>query len=230
MSDWQIARHHVSIAGRVLDAGTGKPVAHALVYMSGEVPKAFDTKLGITALSYADRWHTTLKRPDRTITRTDGIFYFLDLPDGKYELRAGVPDLEKLFRDLPEGDNKLRAPIPSYGKRFGVAQATVTIPHGGQGTQRVPFVSLALPATTVKGKVTGAGRKAGVVLAEVRVEGSGERTFTDVQGQYVITGIEPGKRVLVVSAQGYRDKTQSVTLANPGASQPLDFTLTRESG
>ena len=229
MNDWQIARHQVSIAGRVIDAGTGKPVAHAVVYMSGEVPKAFDTKLAIRALTYGDRWHGTLKRPDRTSTRPDGLFYFLDLPDGKYELSACIPDLERLFRDLPQGD-MLRAHVPSYGKRFGVAQATVTIPHDGQGTQGVAFVSLALPSTTVKGKVTGPGRKAGVALAEVRVEGSGERTFTDVQGQYTVAGIEPGKRVLVVSAQGYRDKTQSVTVASPGVSQPLDFTLTRESG
>ena len=97
MNDWQIARHQVSIAGRVIDAGTGKPVAHAVVYMSGEVPKAFDTKLAIRALTYGDRWHGTLKRPDRTSTRPDGLFYFLDLPDGKYELSACIPDLERLF-------------------------------------------------------------------------------------------------------------------------------------
>jgi hypothetical protein len=229
MNEWQMARHHDSIAGRVLDAGTGKPVVDAIVYMPGEVPKEFDTKLGVAALPYGDRWHATLKRPDRTSTRPDGVFYFLDLPDGKYELSACIPDLDKVFRERPEG-NKLRAPVPSYGKRFGLAEATVTIPQGGQGPQRVVFVSLALPSTMVKGKVTGSGRKSGVMLAEVRVEGSGERTFTDVQGQFTVTGIEPGKRVLVVSAQGYRDKTQSVTVASPGVSQPLDFTLTRESG
>lgn len=230
MNDWQIARHRVAIAGKVLDAGTGKPIAGAAVYMPGAVPKAFDKKLAIAALRYGDRWHATLERPDRTRTREDGIFYFLDLPDGKYELSACIADLDKLFRNLPEGKKKLRAPVPGYGTRFGVAQETATVAHDGQGNQRVAFVNLMLPSTAVKGKVTGPGHKAGVVLAEVRVKGSGERTFTDAQGQYTVAGIEPGKRVLQVSAQGYRAESQPVTLGAPGTSQTLNFSLTRESG
>jgi len=35
---------------------------------------------------------------------------------------------------------------------------------------------------------------------------------------------------LLVSAQGYRTESQAFTLGEPGASQTLNFTLTRENG
>lgn len=208
MSDWQIARHRVAIAGRVLDAGTGKPVADAAVSISA-MPAAFEKKLAIALLAYEDRWNTMLERPDRTRTRDDGLFYFLDLPDGKYNLSAS---------------------IPSYGKRYGTVQQPAVVSRDGKGDTKIAFVNLKLQPTAVKGKITGPGHKAGVALAEVRVKGSGERTFTDAQGQYTVTGIEPGKRVLLVSAQGYRSESQPVTLGDPGTSQTLNFSLTRESG
>ena len=208
MSDWQIARHRVAIAGRVLDAATGKPVADAAVSMTA-MPAAFEKKLALASLAYEDRWNTMLERPDRTRSREDGLFYFLDLPDGKYTLSAS---------------------IPSYGNRYGAAQQLAAVSRNSKADTKIAFVTLKLQPTAVKGKITGPSHKAGVVLAEVRVKGSGERTFTDEQGQYAVVGIEPGKRVLVVSAQGYRSETQPVTLANPGTSQTLNFSLTRESG
>jgi hypothetical protein len=207
VSEWQIARHRVAIAGRVLDAGMGKPVADAAVSLTG--PAAFQSKLALASLAYGDDWNSMPERPDRTKTREDGLFYFLDLPDGKYSLSAS---------------------IPSYGSRYGTAQQVATVSRDSKGNIKAVFVNLTLQPTAVKGKVTGSGKKTAVVLAEVRVKGSGERTFTDVQGQYTVAGIEPGKRVLLVSAQGYRAVSQPVTLGEPGTSQTVDFSLTRESG
>jgi Carboxypeptidase regulatory-like domain len=208
VSGWQTVRHRVAIAGRVLDAGTGKPVTNAAVSIT-TMPPAFQNRLAIASLAYGRSWDDLLDRPDRTSTRKDGLFCFLDLPDGKYGLSGSMP---------------------SHGNRYGVAQGSAEVSRDSKGNFKIAFLTLTPQATTVKGRITGSSHKNGVVLAEVRVKGSGERTFTDAQGQYEVAGIEPGKRVLMVSAQGYRAVSEPITLGQPGASQTLNFNLTRESG
>jgi hypothetical protein len=190
----------------VLDAGTGKPVQGAVVVITG-MPDAFKKKLEISALPYGNRWNTMLERPDKTRTRPDGLFYFLDLPDGKYSLSAS---------------------IPSCGGRYGTVEQPATVSRSAGGDTKIGFVKCALPPTLVKGKITASGHKTGVALARVRIKGSGERAFSDAQGQYTVVGIEPGKRTLLVSAQGYREESQACTLGGPGASETLNFALTRE--
>ncbi|MFZ0771176.1 MAG: carboxypeptidase regulatory-like domain-containing protein [Candidatus Sulfotelmatobacter sp.] len=203
-----IVRHRVGICGRVLDAGTGKPLRDAEVLITG--PESFTKKLEIAALPYGDRWKTMLERLDRTRSKADGLFYFMDLPDGKYSVSAS---------------------IPSCGKRYGKVEEPAKVSRGADGNAKIPFVRCALPPTHVKGKVTGTGRESGVALARVRVKGSGELSFTDAQGQYTVAGIEPGKRTLLVSAQGYRAESQEFTLGGAGASKTLeDFKLTHENG
>ena len=208
MSDWQITRHRVAIAGKVLDGGTGKSVAGAVAAITA-MPPAFENKVAIAASAYGARWEKMSERLDRTKTRKDGLFYFLDLPDGQYTISAS---------------------IPGHGSRYGVAQGTAAVSRDKKGNFKVAFVTLTAQATTVKGKITGTSHKNGVVFAEVRVKGSNERTFTDTQGQYTVAAIEPGQRVLLASAQGYRTASQRVTLEKPGVSQTLNFNLTRESG
>ena len=205
MTEWQIARHRVAIAGRVFDASTVKPVAGAAVSITA-MPETFERKLALASLAYGNRWDTLKQRPDRTITREDGLFYFLDLPDGDYNLSAS---------------------IPSYGSRFGSAQQPAVVSRDSNGDTKIAFVSLSLQPTAVSGKITGPGHKTGVLLAEVRMKGSGERTFSDDQGQYILAGVEPGLRTIQVSAQGYKEKSQPVTIRSPGAVQALNFSLTR---
>jgi len=205
MTEWQIARHRVAIAGRVFDASTVKPVAGAAVSITA-MPETFERKLALASLAYGNRWDTLKQRPDRTITREDGLFYFLDLPDGDYNLSAS---------------------IPSYGNRFGSAQQPAVVSRDSNGDTKIAFVSLSLQPTAVSGKITGPGHKTGVLLAEVRMKGSGERTFSDDQGQYILAGVEPGLRTIQVSAQGYKEKSQPVTIRSPGAVQALNFSLTR---
>ncbi len=207
-SQGDIVRRRVALAGRVFDAGTGKALGDAEVVITG-MPSAFKKRLEIAALPYGKRWDKMLDRADRTRTRPDGLFYFLDLPDGKYSLVAS---------------------IPSYGSRYGKVEEAAKVSRSASGDIKFPFVRCALQPTHVKGRVTGSGQEAGVALARVRVKGSGERGFTDAQGQYTVAGIEPGKRTLLVSAQGYRTESQVFTLGEAGASQTLNFTLTRENG
>jgi len=63
-------------------------------------------------------------------------------------------------------------------------------------------------------------------MAEISVGGSGERTWSDAQGAYRLSGIEAGARTLLVSARGFAPRSQAVILAQPGAVLTLDLSLT----
>lgn len=67
MSEWEITRHQVAIAGRVTDAVTGRPIPGATVSVA------------------------TLSGEVELTTAPDGHFHLLDLADGTYELVASKP-------------------------------------------------------------------------------------------------------------------------------------------
>jgi hypothetical protein len=220
---WQTVRHQVAIAGKLTDAGTGKPVSGAMVSMT-DMPAAFRRLLQARAMQHGNAWSAMAERPDKARTAPDGIFYFLDLPDGDYTLSASAA---------------------SMGKRYGIAQANTTVSRAKNGDYKRVFLDLALQATTVRGKIIGPNHKTGVAMAEVRVKGSGERTFSDVKGEYVLAGIEPielktssspgagpriTKRTIVVFAQGYRPASKQVAINEAGALETLNFELGREAG
>lgn len=204
---WEAVRHRVVLAGRVRDASSGKPLGDAEVWFTA-MPSALKKKLESVSLAHGKAWDKMAERPDRTRTRPDGRFYFLDLPVGKY---------------------KLQAALPNQGRRFGKAEESVEVGQDADGYAKMVFVRCALSPTQVNGKITGVGQEGGVALARVRVKGSGERGFTDAQGEYRVAGIEPGKRTLLVSAQGYRAESQMFTLEKPGDSKTLNFNLKREN-
>ena len=64
---WEVSRRTVSIAGRVTDALTDRP-------------------LGGVCVTAASRTTSFFAR-----TRNDGHFHFLDLPDGEYSLTSSLP-------------------------------------------------------------------------------------------------------------------------------------------
>jgi protocatechuate 3,4-dioxygenase beta subunit len=127
----------------------------------------------------------------------DGVFRFLDLPAGNYTLTAS---------------------LPGKGSRYGTASKPVAL--GGA----LAKVDLALPATTVKGKVKDPSGQA-VRMAEVRVQGSNESAWSDAQGNYVLSGVEAGARRIAVSASGFEKVSEAVTLGQPGAVVTRDVTL-----
>ena len=201
-------QHKVAIAGRVLDAVTGKPIASADVVMAS-MPDVVKQRVNLLASFEGKSWAAMLERPDRTQSRVDGLFYFLDLPDGDYNLAIK---------------------FPAQGNRYGQLEIPAKVSRDSEGNIKVGLLRCILPPTLVKGKVTAPGQEAGVPLARVRLKGSGERAFTDAQGQYVVAGIEPGKkRTLLVTAQGYAMKSKEFALVEPGAAKKLDFELTREN-
>jgi hypothetical protein len=200
---WEEVRHQVVLAGRVIGVQTSQTISGARVEITS-APVAFTDWLALRALQYGERWAALPERPDRTRTAADGHFHFLDLPNGQYTLTAS---------------------LPSVGRRYGAAQATVTVAHNAEGAVTLVPVEIALPPTTLKGQITDQATGNGLLMAEVRVQGSGERTFSDEQGHYLLTGVEPGKRSVLVFAQGYTQATQTVLLDQAGVVQTLNFNL-----
>ena len=83
-SSWEIIRHQVAICGRVLDerGGMVRGVRVTIISMNEE----FRTRVSTAANAAEKKWDDLDERPDRTVTRVDGVFYFLDLPAGQYTL------------------------------------------------------------------------------------------------------------------------------------------------
>ncbi len=202
MITWETVRHQVCIAGTVTDAQTGRAIRGALVSLANG-PAAFTGWLTRHALQYAGAWDEMAERPDRTLTARDGHFHFLDLPNGSYTLAVSLPD---------------------EGSRYGTAGTTIKVSRNTQGGVTTPPVSMTLPPTTLKGRITGRNN-APVILAEVRVQGSGEHAYSGAEGRYVVTGLEAGSRTVLVSAQGYQQTLRTVTLAQGQVAQGVDFAL-----
>jgi hypothetical protein len=81
--DWEVVRHQVVLAGLVEEEATGTPVAGA--------------EVSVAVTGEADRADGGPSHADGTFTKADGIYFFLDLPAGRYrvtavELRSGARD------------------------------------------------------------------------------------------------------------------------------------------
>lgn len=203
MSDWEIVRHAVAVTGSVSDAQTGQALAGALVTIT-DAPLEFTSWLATRAKQFGARWQAMIERPDRTRTAADGHFHFLDLPNGDYTLVAS---------------------LPGYGSRYGIAEEAVSVSRGTGGNIVMATAAFQLPPTTLKGTVTAAA-SAPVVLAEVKVRGSGETAFSDSQGRYSLTGLEKGLRTIQINAKGYQPASQVVGLVAAGVEEILDVVLT----
>lgn len=196
-------RHLVALAGRVTDAATGQPVAGAQVAIT-TAPQAFTDRLAPAALGADPGWAALAERPDRTLTRADGSFWFIDLPDGSYGLTAG---------------------LPASGARYGTVNAAANVARDAQGGLKPVLALLAIPPTQVGGTVQGPDQKP-LLLAEIRMLGSGERALTDAAGAYRLLAVEPGTRTVEATAPGCRPLRQTVQLAQPGSASTLAFVLT----
>lgn len=108
-TDWEEVRHQVSIGGRVVDAN-GRPASEVRLSLSSG-PKQFDSRVAGAARAAGAEWEELRERLDRTTSRADGTFFFLDLPAGRYtvrgmDTRSGVQD-EKAVSVARKSDGKV---------------------------------------------------------------------------------------------------------------------------
>lgn len=205
MAEWEVIRRQVAIAGQVNDARTGESIGRVRVAISA-APGAFTGWLAVHASQYGERWATMAQRPDRTVTAADGHYHFLDLPDGQYTLVVSLPE---------------------WGTRYGKAQAEVDVSRNAQGHIHMAAAHIDLPPTTVKGRITfqDAEPPEKVIMATIRIMGSGEQAFSNGQGHYRLTGIETGERNVLVAAPGYQPASQGVQINEAGEERTLNFAL-----
>jgi hypothetical protein len=85
-TDWEIVRHQVAIGGRVVDH-RDQPIAGAHVMITA-MPQAYRRKVDGAASATGSEWQRLDHRLDRTRTQADGVYYFLDLPSGRYTLQG----------------------------------------------------------------------------------------------------------------------------------------------
>lgn len=198
----------VSIAGCVIDKETRLPIQGARVTVESQ-DKAFREWRRLKRLAHGDRWNDLLERPDQTWSRADGHFHFLDLPEGTYTLTAS---------------------LPRAGARYGIAEiGNVKVPPVSADTAGASdiypqdaYQKLELPSTAIKGTVTfqeaqGSGKTkcVPVFMAEVKIQGARERILTDIDGKYLLAGLEwhkDGKYTVTVAARGYQHEQEELTV------------------
>lgn len=202
----------VAIVGQVLHALTGGFVEGARVQLT-DGPPAFLARVAAQTVARGERWDSLPQRVDRATTAHDGLFVFFGLPEGPYALRVS----------LGEG-----------GRRYGEIETQVEVRRGEDGALERVRVALDLPPTGVAGAVTSVDGDP-VGMAQVRVEGSGERDYSADDGSYRLLGIEAGApdapegaRTLSVYIRGQLITQRQVRLARGVISQE-DFRLETSS-
>jgi hypothetical protein len=214
MSDVQIVRRAASITGVVLDAVTKAPIAGALVAIAGDTA---GFKAMLDALAAELGWSDQVARPDRRLTAPDGLYYFVNLPAGSYDLQISVPRMGTRYGSFARSGVQVLAAAP------GAAPAWPPCP-----------VTLLQP-TCVTGLVSSAASKAPIAGAQVWLRGDTNVALTNTDGTYALTGLvvgapgpgsatTPGTVTVEVSAGGFQSASLPAILA-AGQAQTVNAAL-----
>jgi hypothetical protein len=184
-------RHVVSIAGAVQDRATRTRIGGARVEIT-EGPPAFQAMLAAQAADPA--WQHRQERPDRTVSQSDGIFIFVDLPSGPHRLRVSAPEMGSRYGAVEVGPIEVQA-VPAEGP-FSAARADVD-----------------LPPTRIRGVVTDAVTGRAIPAARVRLLGDTTVVKTGDDGAYDLSRQIAGKPTLQATALRFQPKTRQLELA-----------------
>ena len=84
---WEPVRHRVVIGGRVVDGKTKRPVSGVVVALTA-MPETFKVRCAASIAAANQPGSRGAARLDQTRASVAGYYYFLDLPEGPYELKA----------------------------------------------------------------------------------------------------------------------------------------------
>jgi hypothetical protein len=84
-----LPKRRLAIAGYVIDGVNKRPIAGASVAITNS-PEAFHKLVAIAQTKAGSTWSSLAVRLDRMVSKADGGFHFVDLPDGTIiTVRAG---------------------------------------------------------------------------------------------------------------------------------------------
>jgi len=115
---WGQVRHRVVIGGRVVDGKTKRPVSGAVVALTA-MPETFKVRCAASVAAVSQPGSRGASRLDQTRTSAAGYYYFLDLPEGPYDLKATGSG-----RTPPVGTGKAKVSLDRGGN---VVMATVDL-------------------------------------------------------------------------------------------------------
>jgi protocatechuate 3,4-dioxygenase beta subunit len=174
------------IMGQVIDAGTGRPVAGAVVSIGGGLPAGISGAMRIAAPSSSGP-----PPVPQLISDADGRFAFRNLPKGSFNLSASKPGL----LDGAYGRFRPNGPTQSIslddGERMG--DVVVRMFHSAVITGTVVDAS----GEPVVGVQVRALRRS-YVAGRRTVAAFGQTTQTDDRGMYRLSNLQPGEYIIAV--------------------------------
>lgn len=169
----------------------------------------------------------------QALSKPGGIYYFMDLAEGKYTVSASLPGQGSRYGSVEKsvtvgkdcrfrgGKHRHKGCFLLLGKnrRKGKSRKAKKASEPTSGDIKLVSITMNLNSTTVTGKVRGLGggsRARGIVLAEVRIKGGQALAYTNSQGTYTLSDVEIGTRTLLFEAVGYESEEREITLTKAG--------------
>jgi hypothetical protein len=215
LAQWQQEqiRHQVAIAGILSDKHTQQPIPGAEIRII-QAPQSFRDRLKLKALQFDNQWQTKPGSGDRLWMAPGGSFAVVNLANGQYTVQTWTAvDGSFKFLDLPDGEYSLQASLPTAGTRYGTATSATpkekTLIVNLKDKITPALLELQLPPTVIEGKVTkpgATGEFEPVPMAKVQILETGDYTYTNDAGDYLLTRLEASETkewAIAVSAPGY---------------------------
>jgi hypothetical protein len=111
-TEWEIIRRQVAIAGFIVDQ-QNQPVGSVRITITAKAGK-FKKQVENASLMAGGDWETLKKRPDQTLSRLDGLYFFLNLPEGQYTVSAMDPRTGKSVESHVTVSKDKSSIAPSY--------------------------------------------------------------------------------------------------------------------